>query len=227
MRAGWMGGISPVPPPFVIASLHKRRVGIDQVFEGKTAVDERLHRLGAVAVRVPLDAGGVVGHLVHHLPAGVGEIEVVLEEIAVAEDMGHDQLLIDEVVAFEQVGVARVVVDHHLVDFGQPVGVALGNLLELHPERPVGVALGEAAVSGDLIDLVVVEDFKDDREEIQPETQGVVLDLVFHLFQFGGKFMGWGVFEHFYLLATEGTENTEEIWIPPGNRVRFAPTFNR
>ncbi len=40
--------------------------------------------------------------------------------------MGHHQLLVHQVVALEQVCVARVVVYDHLVDLGQPIGVALG-----------------------------------------------------------------------------------------------------
>src|SRR2546430_6182653 len=43
--------------------------------------------------------------------------------------VGHHELLIDRVVAAHQVRVARVVVDHHLVDLGQAVGVALAQLL--------------------------------------------------------------------------------------------------
>jgi hypothetical protein len=82
----------------------------------------------------------VVGHLIDHLPVGGSEIEVVLEKIAVGIDMGHHQLLVDQVVALEEVGVAGIVVDHHFIDFGKAIGIALGNLLELHPEGPVGIA---------------------------------------------------------------------------------------
>ena len=73
------------------------------------------------SVHVPADAVAVVRHLVHHLAVGVGEPIVVLEEVAVPVDVGHHQLLVDQPVAPHQVGVARVVVDHHLVDLLQPV----------------------------------------------------------------------------------------------------------
>jgi hypothetical protein len=76
--------------------------------------------------------------------------------------------LIDEVVAFEQVGVAGVVVDDHLVDLREAIFVALGELLVLHAEAPVGVAGGEAAEGGDLVDALVVDDLKDGLEEVQP-----------------------------------------------------------
>jgi hypothetical protein len=48
----------------------------------------------------------------------VGDLEgvVVLEEVVVAADVRHHQLLVGERVALEQVGHAGVVVDHHLVD---------------------------------------------------------------------------------------------------------------
>jgi hypothetical protein len=71
---------------------------------------------------------------------------VVLEEIGVAVDVGHHQLLVGDGVGFLQVGVAGIVVDDHLVDAPQPVGVALRELVVLHPPLPVRVAHGEAAV---------------------------------------------------------------------------------
>ena len=43
-----------------------------------------------------------------------------------------------QLVAPQQVGVARVVVDDHLVDLLEPVAIALGELLVLHAEPPVG-----------------------------------------------------------------------------------------
>ena len=92
----------------------------------------------------------MVGHLVHHLAVGLAEPDVVLEEVVVAVDVGHDQLLVDQLVAPQQVGVAGVVVDDHLVDLLEPVAVALGELLVLHAEAPVGIAGGkpaEAAIS--------------------------------------------------------------------------------
>ena len=117
---------------------------------------------------VPADAGPVVGHLVHHLAAGVGEVGVVLEEVAVPVDVGHHQLLIDGVIAPHQVGVARVVVDHHLVDFRQPVVVALLEFLVLHAERPVRIAGREPAVGGDLVQVVGVHDLEDGLVEVEP-----------------------------------------------------------
>jgi hypothetical protein len=93
-------------------------MGIHQVLQGQAAVDESLHRLTPVAIRIPLDPGGVVGHLIDHLPVGGGKIEVVLEKIAMGINMGHHQLLVDQVVAFQEVGITGIVVDHHLIDFG-------------------------------------------------------------------------------------------------------------
>ena len=127
----------------------------------------------------------MVGHLVHHLAIGVREVGVVLEEIAVAVDMGHDQLLVERVVAAHQVGVTGVVVDHHLVDLGQPVVVALLELLELHAERPVGIAGREAAVGGHLVEVLAVEHFEDGVEEIQAVVAGVALDLLLEGSQVG------------------------------------------
>ena len=76
-----------------------------------------------------------------------------------------------------QVGVARIVVDHQLVDLLQPVGVALGELLVLHAEPPVRIARGKAAVGRDRVELVGVDHFEDRGIEIEPIVARIALDL--------------------------------------------------
>ena len=160
-------------------------------------VDELFDLLDAVALGRAPDARAVVGHLVdpaaigivpfdlaHRIdaPGGVeigrAEREIVLEEIDVPADVRHDELLVDQRIAFEQVGVRGVRVDDHLVDLGEAVLVALGELLVLHAESPVRVAVGKPAVRGDLVHLIVGQDLEDDGEEIEPVTLGDLLDLL-------------------------------------------------
>ena len=160
-----------------------RRVLIDQVLQREAPVDERLHRLDTHLVDDAAKPGGVVRHLVHHLPVGVLERVVVLEEVDVAVDVGHHQLLVHVHVGLEQVRVRGIVVDHHLVDLREPVLVSLGELLVLHPEPPVRVAVGEAAVGGHHVDLVVAEDLEDGLVEVEPEPLRVPLDLALDVTQ--------------------------------------------
>ena len=75
--------------------------------------------------------------------------------------------LIDELIRFLQVGVAGIVVDHHLVDAAQAIVMLLAELFVFHPESPVRIALRKAAISSDLIHLLVIAHFKDDGKEIQ------------------------------------------------------------
>ena len=103
---------------------------------------------------------------------GRAEAEVVLEEVDVRIHVRHHELLIDERVALEQIGVRRVVVDDHLVDLREAVLVALGEPLVLHAEAPVRVAVREAPVRRDLVHLVVREDLEDHREEVQARLGG-------------------------------------------------------
>ena len=88
-------------------------------------------------------------------------------------------------VGLHQVGVAGIVVDHQLVDLLQPVAVALGELLVFHAEPPVRIAGRKAAVGGDGVELVVVDEFEDGREEIQPVVARVLLHLTLDLDQVG------------------------------------------
>ena len=61
---------------------------------------------------------------VNHLAVRVCEPDIVLEEVAVAVDVGHHELLGQNRVRLEQVRVAGVGVDDHLVDLLKAVGVA-------------------------------------------------------------------------------------------------------
>ena len=182
---------------------------VDQVVDRHAAVDERLDLVLAVLLDVAADAGAVVGHLVHHLAAGVGEVGVVLEEIAVPVDVGHHQLLIDRVVAAHQVGVARVVVDDHLVDLRQPVVVALLAAPRRHAERPVRVARREAAVGGDLVEVVGVDHLEDRLVEVEPVAAGVALDLLLQGAQVGRQVgvvgQSWSIGDSAGRLRSTGT----------------------
>ena len=120
----------------------------------------------------------VVGHLVHHLAIGLREPEVVLEEIAVPVDMGHHQLLVEQCVGLHQIGVTRIVVDHHLIDLLQPVRVALRQLLVLHAEPPVRIPQGEAAKGRQHAHFFVIDDFKDRRKKVEAVALGPPLDFV-------------------------------------------------
>ena len=164
----------------LVAAANERRVDVDQVLQAQAGVDELLDLLDADFVHVPPDAIAVVGHLVHHLAAGLAEPEIVLEEVAVAVDVGHHQLLVDQAVVRHQVGVARVVVDHHLVDLLQTVVITLAEPLVLHAEPPVRIADREAALGGDRVELVGVDVFEDRGEEIEAMAARIVLHLALH-----------------------------------------------
>ena len=133
----------------LVAAADERRVDVDLVLDAQAGVDELFDLLDADLVHVPADAIAVVGHLVHHLAIRLAEPEIVLEEVAVAVDVRHHQLLVDQLVVRHQVGVARVVVDDHFVDLLQTVVVALAEPFVLHAEPPVRVADRKAALGGD------------------------------------------------------------------------------
>jgi hypothetical protein len=161
----------------LVAPLDEVGVGVDEVLEAQAGVDEVLDRLDAVAVDVVADPRRVVRHLVDHPAVGLAEPEVVLEEVGVAEHVRHHQLLLHLRVRLHEVGVDGVVVDHELVDLGEAVGVALAELLVVHPEPPVRVAGREASEGRDLVELVVVEQLEHHVVEVEAVLAGVALDL--------------------------------------------------
>ena len=96
-----------------------------------------------------------------------------------AVDVRHHELLVDHLVAPQKIGVARVVVDDHLVDLLQTVTIALGEVLIFHAEPPVRIAGGKPSQGGDFGKLVVVEHLEDRVVEVQPvgARMGLGLEL--------------------------------------------------
>jgi hypothetical protein len=129
----------------------------------------------------------VVGHLVDHLAVGAAKPEVVAEEVAVAKDVRHHDLLVDELVALEQVGVAGVGVDDHLVDLREAVLMGAGQALVLHAEAPVGVARGKAPIGRQLVHLVEVDHLEAGLEGPQAVVSGHRLDFFPPDVQLGGQ----------------------------------------
>ena len=78
----------------------------------------------------------------------------------------------------QQIGVTRIRVDHHLVDFLQAVGVALRQLVVLGPEPPVRIPQRKAAKGGEHAHLFVIDDFKNRLEEVEPVAPRPLFDLI-------------------------------------------------
>ena len=167
--------------------LDERQMDVDQIFDAQTGVDEILDLFNAEAVHVPADADAVVGHLVHHLAIRMAEPVVVLEEVAMPVDVGHDHLLVGQLIGRHQIGVAGIVVDHQLVDLLQSVGVAFGKLLEFHAEPPMRIASRESAVSGHFVELIGFDHLEHRGEEIQPMPAGVSFHLPLNIGQMTGQ----------------------------------------
>ena len=119
-----------------------------------------------------------VGNVFARVQIGGAEGEVVLEEVDVSEHVTHHELLVRQAVAFQQVGVRGVVVDHHLVDLGQAILVALAEPLVLHAEAPMRITIGKATVGGDLVHVVVAEHLEHDRKEVETMPARDLFDLV-------------------------------------------------
>ena len=158
-------------------ALDEHRMMIDEVVDRQADIDETFDGVQAVLVDVFPHLRGVVRHGVHHFAIRLREPDVVLEEVAMPVNVGHHDFLIDQMIALEQVGVARVIVDDHFIDFVQAVRVALVEPLVLHAELPVGISVREPAVSGHHIHLFEIENFEKSFVEVEPVLASVYLDL--------------------------------------------------
>ena len=120
----------------------------------------------------------MVGHLVEHLAVGAREPGIVLEEIAMPIHMRDDQFLIGHRIAGQEIGVTRIGIDHHLIDFLQSVRIAFHQLVVLGPEPPMRIPQRKAAKRGQHAHLFVIDDFKNRLEEIEPVAPRPLFDLV-------------------------------------------------
>ena len=163
----------------------EHRMVIDQIVQAKTKINEAFDSFQSVFVDVLPDLGCVIRHDVHHFAVGLREPNVVLEEITMAVNMRHDELLIDQVVALQQIRVARVIINDHLVNLLQAVGVALVEALVFHAELPVGIPVREPTVGGNHVHFFEVEDLENGFVKIQSIAARVLLDLAVEPRQFG------------------------------------------
>ena len=90
-----------------------------------------------------LDRLGVEPGAVVHLPVGLLEVDVAAEEVGVGQDVGGDQLLLQEAVGLQEVGVAGLGVEDQLVDPLQSVVVAGLLAVVLGAVGPVGKSCRE------------------------------------------------------------------------------------
>jgi hypothetical protein len=98
---------------------------VNKVINRKTHVDKVFDLSVPVFIDVLSDLGGVISHLIHHLSIRFGEPEIILEKIAVGVNVCHYDFLVHKIITLEKVSVAGIVVNDHLVNLMQPVGVTL------------------------------------------------------------------------------------------------------
>ena len=160
---------------------------VDQVVQRQANIHEALHGIQTVPVNVLPELRGVVCHRVHHLAIRFREPDVVLEEVAVAVHVSHDDLLIHEVIAFEQIRIAWVIVDDHLINLMQPVRVALVEPLVLHAELPMRIPVRKPAVSRNHIHFFEVENLEECFKEVESVFAGVLFDFDVEPRELGSK----------------------------------------
>ena len=98
--------------------------------------------------------------------------------------MRHDDFLVDHVIAFEKVRIARVIVDDHFVDLVQSVRIALVQALIFHPELPVRVPVRKSAVRRDHVHLFEIQDLEERFIEVETVLARVLLDFQIESGQF-------------------------------------------
>src|SRR5690554_4668309 len=159
------------------ASFDKWAVIIDQIVDRQAGIDEVFDGFNSVMVGVAADPRAVVGHFVDHPTICFGKIIIVFEKIDVRIDVRDDGFLVDKIVAFQQIGIRGIGIDHHLVNFRQAIFVAFRKLLVFHTKTPVRIAGRKSAERSDFIHLLIVDRFKNSLEKIESKFNGDITNL--------------------------------------------------
>ena len=116
----------------------QQQVIVYVLLDRESGIQEALDFVFPVLELVPGNALGMNADLVDHAARGVPEVGIVLEKVGMTQDVRSDKGILQEVIHFHQEGIARIGVDHHLVDFAQPEVV-------LHFLPVVGFTMGPVA----------------------------------------------------------------------------------
>jgi hypothetical protein len=119
----------------------------------------------------------VVGHLIQHFTVGMCEPHVVLEEIGMAKHMGNHQFLVNPLVTHQQVGIAWIGVDHHLINAMQPIRIGLCHPFVFHAKSPVRITVGKPIISRHLVHHAIIQHLVLHREKVQAELARVPFQL--------------------------------------------------
>ena len=163
-------------------------MNVDQVLNRKANINEVLHFFDTESIHVTTNSVSMISHFIEHVPIGLAEPMIVFEEITVAVDVSHYEFVIRHAIAGEQIGIAWIIIDHHLVDLLESIRIPLGKLVVLHAEPPMRITCGKSPVCCDGIQLISVNDFENGRKEIEPVVAGMPLHLLLDLDQVGGEF---------------------------------------
>ena len=162
-------------------------MSVDEIFQRKAGVDKLFDGFVAVPVHIAIDARRVIGHLIEHPPVGRSEPGIVFEKVAVTVDVSDHEFLVGDFVVEQQIGIARISIDHHLVDFLQAVGIAFHQFIELGSETPVRIAGGEPAVGRQKTHFFVVDHLENHIEEVEAVARGVSFHVSLDAADFGRK----------------------------------------
>ena len=103
---------------------------------------------------------------IHHIAVRGGEVEVMFEEVDVRIDVGHNEQIGDLGVGIEQKSIARVIIQHNLIDLGES-HLTVHTLPVIHfAVGPVPSPGGEA-IGGDFEHDILWHNLEDNIEKIK------------------------------------------------------------
>src|SRR5580704_254716 len=139
----------------------------------------------------------MISHFVDHSPASMSKSKVILKKVIMPTDMAHDYFLIDKTIAFHEVGITGIVVNHHFINFIKTVFMGFFKTIIFHAPFPMRIAHGKAAIGCYHVDFIVIKNFINNFKAIEPIFFGTSF---YTLLQFP-KFIRKRLWHEYSLLA--------------------------
>ena len=90
------------------------------LLNSKHGIDKLSQPLGAMLDFILADPFRGGGHALDHIAVRVGEAGIVFEKVAMCQHVRDDQFVLNERIAVQQKGIARIRIDDELVNFAEP-----------------------------------------------------------------------------------------------------------
>ena len=160
----------------------QQQIVVNVLLDGERRIQKTLDLRFAVIEFVLGNALGVNTNFVDHAAGSALEVRVILEKVGMAENMCGHKGILEEIIHIHQEGVARIGVDHHLIDFAQPEVILHFLPVISFTVRPVAETTRQT-IGGKLVHDGRGHQFKVCRKRIKSKLESLIPGTIYCISQ--------------------------------------------